>query len=232
MRMFPHPPIPTSLPWHSPTLGHWALTGLRSSPSTDAKQGHPLLHMRLEPWVPPGVFLVGGLVPGSSGRGSWLVDSVVLPMGLQSPSDPSVLSLSPPLGCAAQSNGWLQASTSEFVRLWQRKAVILLIQDLQSCPRLAWNFRFSKLTSYTEITALIHHNWVCIFLIHWTVKTFSFSVFLIKIKTIWKNWYDSPFFIQTIVLINMNSGDPLCWELMEPFSTIDTVPDNGLIMIS
>jgi hypothetical protein len=47
--------------------------------------------------------LVGGLVPGSSG-GFWLVDIVVLPVGLQTPSALSVLSLAPPLGklCSAQ----------------------------------------------------------------------------------------------------------------------------------
>ena len=41
--------------------------------------------------------LVGGLVPGISG-GVCLVDIVVLPMGLQTPSALSVLSLTPPLG--------------------------------------------------------------------------------------------------------------------------------------
>ena len=51
--------------------------------------------------------LVGGLVPGSS-VGIWLVD-VVHPMGLQTPSAPSVLSLTPPLGtlCSVQ---WLAES--------------------------------------------------------------------------------------------------------------------------
>jgi hypothetical protein len=44
--------------------------------------------------------LVGGLVPRSSGRGGgdWLVDIVVLPMELQSPSVPLVISLTLPLG--------------------------------------------------------------------------------------------------------------------------------------
>jgi hypothetical protein len=43
--------------------------------------------------------LVGGLVTGSSeGGGVWLVDIVVLPMGLQFPSAPSVFSLTPVLG--------------------------------------------------------------------------------------------------------------------------------------
>ena len=45
-----NPPTPAPLSWHSPTL----------------------LHMLLEPWFPPCVSLVGGLVPGSSG-GYWLV---------------------------------------------------------------------------------------------------------------------------------------------------------------
>ena len=51
--------------------------------------------------------LVGGLVPGSSGGGVWLVDIVVLPVGLQTPSAPSFLSLSPPLWTLAQFNGWV-----------------------------------------------------------------------------------------------------------------------------
>jgi hypothetical protein len=38
---------------------------------------------------------------------------------LQTPSAPSVLSLTSPLGPCAQSNGWLWASASVFVRLWQ-----------------------------------------------------------------------------------------------------------------
>jgi len=52
--------------------------------------------------------LFSGSVPGSS-HGVWLVDIVVLPMELQSPSAPSVLSLGPPLtsSCSVQ---WL-AST-------------------------------------------------------------------------------------------------------------------------
>jgi hypothetical protein len=53
MRVFPHPPILASLPWHSPTIGHQAFTGPRVSPPIDAQQGHPLLHLWLEAWVPP-----------------------------------------------------------------------------------------------------------------------------------------------------------------------------------
>ena len=71
VRIFPHPPTPASLPWHSAILGHWAFTGPRASPPIDVCQGHPLQHMPLGPWVPPGVLfgrwfsswkLWGGLV--------------------------------------------------------------------------------------------------------------------------------------------------------------------------
>jgi hypothetical protein len=48
-----NPPKPASLSWHSPTLGHRAFTEPRASPLIDVPQGHPLLHMGLEPWVPP-----------------------------------------------------------------------------------------------------------------------------------------------------------------------------------
>jgi hypothetical protein len=65
-------------------------------------------------------FLVDGLVPGSPARGGgvWLVDIVVLPMGLQITSAPSVLSLTHPLGalCSFQ---WLAMS----IHLCIRKAV-------------------------------------------------------------------------------------------------------------
>jgi hypothetical protein len=49
----------------------------------------------------------------------WLVDIVVLPMRLQTPSAPSVLALIPPLGSLCQSHVWLHASTSVLVRLRQ-----------------------------------------------------------------------------------------------------------------
>jgi hypothetical protein len=34
-------------------MGHGAFTRQRASPFTDVPQGHPLLHMKLKPWVPP-----------------------------------------------------------------------------------------------------------------------------------------------------------------------------------
>jgi hypothetical protein len=51
-------------------------------------------------------YSVGGLAPGSSGGGVWLVDIVVLPMGLQTPSAPSVPPLNSPLG-SPSSIQWL-----------------------------------------------------------------------------------------------------------------------------
>ena len=77
---------------HSPTPLHWsiyqAFIGPRTSPPIDAWQGHPLLHMQLEPCV-----LLGWWLSHFELWGIWLVDIVVLPMGLQTPSAPSVVSL-------------------------------------------------------------------------------------------------------------------------------------------
>jgi hypothetical protein len=73
-----------------------ALTRPRASSPIDVQQGHPLLHMQLEPWVPPCVLFgwwfspweLWGLLVGSY---------FVPPMGLQTPSTPWVLFLAPPL---------------------------------------------------------------------------------------------------------------------------------------
>jgi hypothetical protein len=85
MRMFPHLPTPASPPWHFPTLGRQAFTGPRTSPPIDARQGHPLLHMWLEPWVPPCVLFGWWFSPWELWR-VWLVNVVFLPMGLQTSS--------------------------------------------------------------------------------------------------------------------------------------------------
>ena len=53
--------------------------------------------------------------------------------GLQIPSTPSVLSLTPPLETNAQSNGWLQASASVFVRFWQSLSGDSYIRLLSVC---------------------------------------------------------------------------------------------------
>ena len=84
-------PTPASMPSHSPTiLEHQAFTGPRTSSPIDARQGYPLL----EPWVTPYVFLSWWFRFWEL----WFVNIVAPPMGLQTPSAPSVLSLNPPLG--------------------------------------------------------------------------------------------------------------------------------------
>jgi hypothetical protein len=64
-----HTPTPGSLPWNSPILGHGAFTGPRASPAIDDPQGYPLLHMWLEPWIPPCVFSVWWFSPWELGVG-------------------------------------------------------------------------------------------------------------------------------------------------------------------
>jgi hypothetical protein len=100
--LYPFPPVLLHL-WGCspqskfPTLGHRAFTGLRASPRIDAGQDHPLLHIQVESWVAPCVLLSWWFSPWEPGRGVWLVDIIFLPVGLQTPSAPSVLSLTPPL---------------------------------------------------------------------------------------------------------------------------------------
>ena len=47
MRVLPHPPTHSHL-----TILAFTYTGTRVSPPIDAREGHPLLYMQLEPWVP------------------------------------------------------------------------------------------------------------------------------------------------------------------------------------
>ena len=116
--LLPNPPTPAFWPWHSPILGHRTFTGPRASPPIDDQLVHPQLHIQLEPWVPPCVFFVGGLVPGTSG----LVPIVVPTMELQTTSAPWVLFLAPSLGNLC--TGWLWEFTSIFVRHWKTSQVI------------------------------------------------------------------------------------------------------------
>jgi hypothetical protein len=105
MRAFLHPPTHPVPPPHP----QFPYTGASIEPSQDqgpllpidAWQGHPLQHMQLELCV----LLCWWL----SHLGDWLVDIVVLPVGLQSPSTPSVLLLNPLLG-PPYSVQWLTAN--------------------------------------------------------------------------------------------------------------------------
>jgi hypothetical protein len=113
-----NPPTPASWPWHPLILGHRIFTGPRASPPIDNWLGHPLLHMQLEPWVPPCVFF-GWWFSAKELWGYWLIHIVVPPMGLQTHSAPWVLSLAPSLRilCSVQ---WMAVSIhSVFVRHWQ-----------------------------------------------------------------------------------------------------------------
>jgi hypothetical protein len=98
-----NPLTPTSWSWHFSILRHRDVTGPRASPPTDYQLGHPLLHLHLEPWVPPCVFFVWWFSPWEL-WGYWLLHIVVPPMGLQTPSAPWILSLMPSLGilCSVQ----------------------------------------------------------------------------------------------------------------------------------
>ena len=97
-----NPPTPTSLSWHTPTMRHQALSGPRASLPIAVQEDHPLLHMQLEPWVPPFVLFDWWFSPCEL-WGYWLVHIVVSLMGRQAPSAPSVLSLASPLGkCSVQ----------------------------------------------------------------------------------------------------------------------------------
>ena len=111
MRMVPHRLTPATPPWHSSTLGHQAFREQRASPPIVMWQGQPLLHMWLEPWVPPWIHFGWWFSPwkiwGEWGLVGWYYCSSY---GLQTPSAPSVFSLTPPLGtqCSVQ---WLASST-------------------------------------------------------------------------------------------------------------------------
>ena len=118
--LIPHPFISEKnvLPYPA-ALGYQVWTGLGTPSSTENRQGNPLLHTCWGDLGPAGVcFLVGGLVCGSS-QGSRLVDTVGLPMGLPSPSIPSILPLTLPQGSSTfLTNTWLWVSASVSVSCW------------------------------------------------------------------------------------------------------------------
>jgi hypothetical protein len=89
-------------------LGNEAFTEPRASPPFDTRQGHSLLHMQLEPCVPPCVLFGWWFSPWELWE-IWLVDIVIPSMGLQTPSAPRILPLTPPLGSFC-SDQWLAVS--------------------------------------------------------------------------------------------------------------------------
>jgi len=86
----PTPPLLSALRF---TYTGEVQAGLTVSPPFGAQQGHPLLHMQPEPWVSPYVLFGWWFSPWEL----WLLHIVVL-TGLQAPSGPSILSLTPTMG--------------------------------------------------------------------------------------------------------------------------------------
>ena len=132
-----HQPTPDLLLWHFPTLGQGAFTGKRASPPIDAQEVHPLLHMWLEPWVPPCVPEIWVIC---------LVDTALFPIVLQNPSAPLVLSLTPLLG----SLRWVQClPVSISLCICQIPAKILTRQVYQA--PVSMHFLASKIVSVFSV---------------------------------------------------------------------------------
>jgi len=136
-------PIPNHLlsPLIFPYTGVPALAGPRASPSFGAQQGHPLLHMNLESWVWP--CRVFGL--WFSPWKLWFFGIVVL-MGLQVPSAPSIFSLIPPIGTLF-SVEWFAANIC--ICIWHTIAVPLRRQ-LYQAP-LSMHFLASSILSSFDV---------------------------------------------------------------------------------
>ena len=109
MSLFPSIPLHCGINWSQDQGPPLLLMPAKSILCYICSWRHGFLHV---------YFLGGSLVPGSSvGVCVWLVDTVVLSMGLQTPSAPSVLPLTLPLlyPCSVQ---WLAVSSpSVLVRL-------------------------------------------------------------------------------------------------------------------
>jgi hypothetical protein len=90
----PQPTHSHSWSWDSTILGHRTFTGIMASPPIDDWIGHPLLHIQLEPQVPPCIFFDWWFSSKELWK-YWLVHIDVPPMGLQTPLAPWVLFLAP-----------------------------------------------------------------------------------------------------------------------------------------
>jgi hypothetical protein len=97
LRMLLHPLTHSHLiALESPYNGTSSLHRTKGPPPIDSRKGHPLLHMYLESMI-PSCILFGWWF---SLRDLWMIQwvDIVLPMGMQSPSAPSLLPLALPLG--------------------------------------------------------------------------------------------------------------------------------------
>ena len=107
VRLLTYTPSPAPSLQHLPILRHQTSTGPMASPPIDARQGHPLLHMYLESWIPPFTRL-----------GCWSSQLIFCLLGCKSPQLLQSFCQLPHEGPGAQSDGWLQASTSALVSCW------------------------------------------------------------------------------------------------------------------
>jgi hypothetical protein len=101
VRVLPHPPTHPLLSSRPGIPLHWGFEQPQTQGSLLPLMYNKAILCYIHSWSHGslhGYSLVGGPVPGSSGGGVWLVDTVALPMGLQTPSAPSVPSPSPPSG--------------------------------------------------------------------------------------------------------------------------------------
>jgi hypothetical protein len=122
MKVLTHPSSPASPSWLSPTLRHQTLPGPRASPPIDVRQGHPLLHMQLEPW-----WFNSWELGAGGGESGWFI--LLFFLWVANPFSSFSSSSKSSIG-----NGWLQASASVFVRLWKSLSGDSYIRLLSASP--------------------------------------------------------------------------------------------------
>ena len=105
------PTYPFLLPGPGITL-YWGIEHLQDqwSPPSDDRPRHPLLHIWLEPWVPPCVFFGWWFSPRDLWR-YWLVHIVVPPMRMQTLQLHMSFLYLLHWGPCALTSGWFRAST-------------------------------------------------------------------------------------------------------------------------
>ena len=150
MRVPPQPPTHSCIPTLAfPYNGAWSCPRNKASPPIDVWQGHTLPHIWLEPWVTLSVPFGWWFSPWEF-CGVWFVDIVVFPVGLQTPSAPSVLFLTPPLETLF-SVRWLAV----------RNCLCYLSDSVRPSQFLLFNF--DSLFHYMlQILLFLPASWVCL----------------------------------------------------------------------
>jgi len=163
----PLPPHHSSIP---PTLGHQASTGPRNSSPIDDIYGYPLLHMYLEPWIPPCIYsLVGGLVSGSSEWSiNWYCSSygVAVPFSSFSPSSSFSLGVpgfSPMVVCEYLHLYWSGADrTSQGTAVTDPCQQVLGISNSVRvwCLQMRWISRWGHLWAAFSLRSIFKGLWL------------------------------------------------------------------------